>query len=181
VGLLISGEGNDTYLAGKYAQAASAHFGVGALLDRGGNETYKVFQELGIGHGHDYGIGFFVDDSGNDRYEAPELSLGCSSAQGRGFFWDKSGDDTYVAPKQYSLGRAIYRIPDEKTFRRRDKTIGLFLDTGGKNKFETEINGPRKVSTSGQWANFKEGPEIISKNLMGAGLVTQALQTQDPD
>ena len=179
--MLISGEGNDQYVAGKYAQGTSAHFGVGILLDRGGNDKYKVAQELGIGHGHDYGIGFVIEDAGDDVYETPLLSLGCATAQGRGFFWDRSGDDHYTTPSTNSLGCADYRIIDEKTFRRRDKTIGLFLDTGGKNKFVTEIDGPNKVTTSGKWHGVYVGGEIVTKNLIGAGLVTNAPKTQDPE
>jgi hypothetical protein len=184
VGWLSVGGGNDQYDAGKYAMGAATHFGVGILHDTGGNDHYKVEQELGLGEGHDFGVGFFLDDSGNDSYEASSLSMGCASAQGMGFFWDRSGDDTYSSIEKEILGCAAIRI-DTPSLRIGSRTLGVFLDTGGKNNFKTTIKGLMGTRTSTNWRTpgdpnqAKLTPKYTAR-LIGVGRVTDAPETEDP-
>ncbi len=168
VGILSVGEGNDRYSAVKYSQGAGVHYAVGVLNDTGGNDTYKVVQELGIGEGHDFGVGFLFDEKGDDNYQAPALALGCASANGLGFFWDKSGNDSYVAPEKLSLGCAAFRVKPP-SFREYSRTIGIFLDTGGKNKLQTPLKGP---GPDKRWSNPSEGSEDLADKLFGLGLMS---------
>jgi hypothetical protein len=182
VGLLSGGPGNDKYDAAKYAQGASAHFGVGILHDSGGNDTYSVAQELGIGHGHDYGVGFLVEDAGDDHYQAPNFSLGCASAQGMGFFWDRNGHDSYSSREKENLGCASLRM-EMPSFRPLAKTLGLFLDTAGRNKFATPLMTGQK--TSAHWQNKplhvpETFPNGLRANLIGIGHITDSPETPDP-
>lgn len=181
VGFLSTGEGKDTFSAGKYAQGAATHFGVGILYDRGGNDTYRVEQELGIGHGHDFGVGFLLDDAGNDRYDAPNFSLGCASAQGLGFFWDRAGDDAYKTRAPETLGCADLRI-DLPSLRLTSRTLGVFLDTGGKNTFET----PKwDFKNEREWVSKKmDLPEWVPararRTLIGVGRQVNEPTTEEP-
>jgi hypothetical protein len=180
VGILSVGDGNDTYEAGKYAQGAGVHFGVGILHDTGGADSYKISQELGLGEGHDFGVGFFLDESGNDTYSGANLSFGCGSANGIGIFWDREGDDEYTSKDKTVFGCASYRVENKPTIRGHSKTIGLFFDTGGKNKFNTTIDKPKGVVKSAQWRHFEEGPEQTEK-AFGLGLVIDSPSTADPE
>lgn len=180
VGLLSVGQGNDQFRATKYAGGAGVHFGVGVLHDVGGNDQYQVAQELGLGEGHDFGIGVLVDEAGNDQYVCDNLALGSASAQGIGLFWDRSGDDLYQSTGKLVLGGVASRT-SSPSFRDRAKTIGLFLDSGGKNRFETPLQEPNRVQKSGSWRNVAEQSSKVTRFFHGAGLVTQSPETEEPD
>lgn len=177
VGLLSVGAGSDSYKAGKYALGSSAHFGIGILHEGGGSDSYQVEQELGLGHGHDFGIGYFVDEAGDDRYEAPNLSLGCASAQGMGFFWDRGGSDSYTSSAKAILGCASPRV-EPPSMRFAARTMGIFVDSGaGSNTFKTPILEGR-FSSSKKWRTPVEGaPDAIAPDLkarlLGIGLITR--------
>ncbi len=186
VGWLSSGTGRDKYFAVKYAQGAATHFGVGILQDTGGNDDYTVVQELGMGHGHDFGVGILLDESGDDHYHAPGFSLGCASAQGIGIFWDRAGDDTYESKEKQTLGCANMRI-DLPSLRVTSRTIGVFLDSGGKNEFKAGAAGVTGTKTSGAWRHspeFAKGqtelPARMQDRLLGVGRVVNEPKTDDP-
>lgn len=183
VGMLVTGEGNDTFKAGKYAQGASTHFAVGVLHDAGGNDSYVIEQELGVGHGHDMGVGFLVDEKGDDTYRAANFSLGCASAQGIGVLWDRSGNDTYESTANETLGCASLRI-EMPTTRVMARTTGVFLDTGGKNEFRAPgVKLEGKIS-SRKWHRPAFSPDTLEKRMqekmVGVGLVTDAPSTEEP-
>jgi hypothetical protein len=68
-GVLIDGDGNDSYRGYDFAQGA-AEFGFGLLLDRGdGADSYETLQHS-QGYGGPRGIGWLVDEAGNDQYLA---------------------------------------------------------------------------------------------------------------
>lgn len=186
VGWLSLADGADRVSAGKYAQGAGVHFGVGVLQDTGGNDTYAVAQELGIGHGHDFGVGFFLEGGGDDTYTAPAFSLGCASAQGLGFFWDRAGNDTYVAKAQQTLGCAEMRI-EGLSLRVASMTLGVFLDTDGRNQFTTDK--PDRLD-GGAWRSKllvlpkdyrpAEREQFMRDHLIGVGRVAKAPGTPEP-
>lgn len=177
VGLLSAGSGADIYKAGKYALGSSAHFGIGVLHEGGGSDRYRVEQELGLGHGHDFGIGYFVDEAGDDQYEAPNLALGCASAQGMGFFWDRGGSDSYSSSAKAILGCASPRV-EPPSMRFAARTLGVFVDSGdGKNSLKTPIV-EGAYSSSKKWRTPVEGsPESIEADLkarlLGVGLLVK--------
>lgn len=183
VGWLSAGEGNDKYKAGKYAEGASTHYAVGILQDIGGNDSYEVEQELGIGHGHDFSVGFLVDEKGDDTYRAPNFSLGCASAQGIGVLWDRSGNDTYESSAAEVLGCASLRI-DIPTTRVMATTIGVFLDSGGTNQFRAPGAKLEGKLTSRKWQRpailVPKFEKRMQEKLVGVGLVTDKPDTEDP-
>jgi hypothetical protein len=113
IGMLIDGEGNDTYVADYFAQGSSYYYGLGILDDRGGDDQYiagRYSQGAGIhssvgvfmdrqgsdhyyasfgvaqGMGHDYGVGFFEDGGGTDWYRGGSLVQGAATNGGLGIF-----------------------------------------------------------------------------------------------
>ncbi len=143
--MLLTSKGNDTYLSDKYSQGSATHYGIGILFDKGGDDKYQVRQELGLGVGHDFSYGVFIDLKGNDIYEAANLSLGCGSANGMGFFWDNEGNDTYNLSAKQFMGCVVDRV-GRHSIRNRNHTLGVFVDAGGKDI----INSPPQSPLRGQ-------------------------------
>lgn len=67
LGALIDEGGDDIYQARSAAQGA-AFFGAGLLLDAAGDDIYELWEGDGQGYGGPGGIGVLADRSGNDRY-----------------------------------------------------------------------------------------------------------------
>ncbi len=113
-GLLIDRHGNDNYLAGdKYSDVLryDNHYlslsqgfgygmrpfmsgGIGALIDLGGNDTYKA-DIFGQGASYWRSIGFIYDKSGNDQYLAHQYAQGAATHMTLAALVDVSGDDFY--------------------------------------------------------------------------------------
>jgi len=80
------------------------------------------------GCGHDLAFGLLLDCSGNDQYNAFDLSQAAGSANGIGMLIDLAGDDGHIARvKKNTHG---YGNP-----RRDYGSIGLFLDLAGKDDY----------------------------------------------
>lgn len=93
VGVLVDGEGDDTYAASVYGQG-SGTFGVGALLDRSGTDEYRLGL-MGQGAGY-FGSGLLLDEAGSDRYGVYTLGQGAGKPAGHGVLLDMGGDDVYI-------------------------------------------------------------------------------------
>ncbi len=169
LGMLLTGPGADAHTGQWYVQAAAAHFAVGILDDEGGDDTYTAYMNMAQGAGHDFSVGFLTDRAGNDRHTAPNLSLGGGNANGLGFLWDRSGDDAYTVGPSITLGRAS---APGGGIRERNLTLGLFLDTGGK---DTYPNGAPSAKNDTLWSMPATGTTS-----RGAGLDVEAPQTGEP-
>jgi hypothetical protein len=90
------------------------------------------------GAGHDFTLGMLIEESGNDIYNAPNLSLGGGNANGFGIFWDKSGDDVYYVTAATTLGRS--NVASRGSLRDHIICLGLFLDTGGNDTYPEEYD-----------------------------------------
>ena len=146
VGILADSSGTDEYNGVWYVQGSGAHFGVGILHDASGDDHYRASINMAQGAGHDFTVGFLLDESGDDVYDAPNLSLGGGNANGVGIFWDRNGNDTYNVSAAMTLGRANIDAPRGGL---RDKMLclGLFVDTGGKDRYSKPFAGNGKIWT----------------------------------
>lgn len=141
VGVLFDAGGDDRYQCEAGCQG-SALFGIGLLLDKAGNDRYRTYtQGQGFGYstgvGHDYSTSWFIDDSGNDIYNAAGLTLGAGNENGYGFLIDNGGDDHYTARGNNSLGIAQGPPADDNPRNKQKvRTLGLFIDTGGKDTYK---------------------------------------------
>ncbi|HET7318013.1 MAG TPA: PDZ domain-containing protein, partial [Nitrospirota bacterium] len=93
LGILDDRAGDDQYFAGRYAQGAGIHSSVGVLIDREGDDFYYSSYGVGQGMGHDYGVGFFEDDGGENRYQAGTLVQGAATNGSIGILIDPNGPD----------------------------------------------------------------------------------------
>jgi hypothetical protein len=155
VGLLIDKAGNDKYAGAWYVQAAAAHFAVGVLHDCAGDDSYAATMNMAQGAGHDFSIGFLLDDAGNDAHAAPNLSLGGGNANGIGIFIDRGGNDTY-ASRGTTLGKANAAAG---VIRSIALCLGVFLDLGGDDTYPDEADWAKNGTEAVNWRGKKDKPE----------------------
>lgn len=120
VGIFYKDGGDDSYQSDTLTQGTGM-FGVGILHDTRGNDLYSC-KLLGQGAGRTQGLGWLIDNAGQDNYRAGGLMLhtpmfknvhysmsqgyggGTSELQGGiGLLTDGSGDDAYIA-ETYAQG-----------------------------------------------------------------------------
>ena len=153
-GLFLDLDGNDEYVAARYGQGSSAHYGVGFFNDRQGMDHYGStgpFYNGGVAWDHsvsamvdsgldgdrysfpastgmgmaDYsGWGLFIDEGGDDRYEA-KGGFGRTSEHGVAAFFDLKGHDTYELAAS-AVATEEQRPSDAKAILYPDG--GLFID-----------------------------------------------------
>ncbi len=115
VGLLIDQDGADVYRGERYVEGVGGPRGIGAIVDRRGNDLYvadgpdvpsaygtpavyaAMSQAFGFGvRGYAAGgLGAIEDLGGNDRYDAGEFAQAGGYYFGLGLLHDVSGDDLY--------------------------------------------------------------------------------------
>jgi hypothetical protein len=165
IGILSDKSGDDEYLGQWYVQGSGAHFAVGILNDGGGNDVYTAPMQMAQGAGHDFSVGFLYEESGNDIYNAKRLCNGGGNANGTGIFWDVNGDDTYNCD-----GGACLGMPSAaKTGGLRDVmyTIGLFIDTGGKDSYSALFPF---AGDNRSWRWSADSPDTATPFNIGCGL-----------
>lgn len=137
IGVLQDESGNDVYTASLLSQGAAATRGMGALLDRTGDDRYlarptfkddlrysdhyiQMVQGFATGFSPDFGggIGLLRDGAGNDVYLADIFGQGSAYWYSLGMLIDEGGDDRYEA-HQYAQGAGVHIA------------VGAALDFGG--------------------------------------------------
>ena len=94
--------GDDRYNAGTLSEGAAA-FGIGILLDSGGDDQYTATTGA-QGYARTGGFGWLIDQAGNDTYRTDSgqgFGAGAMAADGvlaggAGLLTDLSGDDVYI-------------------------------------------------------------------------------------
>jgi hypothetical protein len=135
-GMLLDGDGGDTYDSFYYSQGGAAHYAVGILMDDGGGNdalnTTLVPRAMQFGAGHDFSLGMFINESGDDEYHFSALAAGSSNCQGVGIMVDNDGSDLYVGgTTTRSIALGNYSDECGSDTRRQAPSVGLFLDSGG--------------------------------------------------
>ena len=125
-GILTDIKGEDVYTAWDFAQGFGSVKGYGLLFDSTGEDIYYAGGRY-IHHPllpYDYrsfaqgfsigwrdiasgGIGFLLDEEGNDKYTAEVYAQGSSYWFSAGFLVDKKGNDVYTA-SEYAQGAGIH-------------------------------------------------------------------------
>lgn len=119
-GVLIDSEGNDGYRGYHYAQSSAMHVTSAYLMDLAGDDVYAM--HFGAAHalGHDFGLAFLLDRAGNDNYFGRDSAPGVGNANGLGIFLEVAGEDRYMGPAGRGNGA------------RGTGSFGFFVDgTGG--------------------------------------------------
>jgi plastocyanin len=111
----------DDLLVRRVVTGGAGAWGVGVLIDGGGDDTY-MGKSVSLGAGHFGGTGVLLDEGGNDHYTAIRLSEGFGTLGGTGVLHDAGGNDAYT-----------YYLPRPKYPGAADHSLGSggALDTGG--------------------------------------------------
>ena len=153
-GIVLDLGGADTYHGEVLTQGVGGPRGVGAIIDRAGDDSYKangpsfpsvygtdgVHKSFSQGFGYGVrgyaagGLGALWDLDGADRYEAGEFSQGCAYFFALGLLHDRAGDDTYVG-NRYSQAAAAHQA------------IGVCIDDAGDDSWRAMT----AASQSGAW------------------------------
>ena len=143
-GVLLEGEGNDTYyVGGKYGdnERYSAHFvscgqgfaigdrpfaagGVAILCDLAGNDSYYA-DIFGQGVSYWYSLGMLLDLGGNDTYRVYHYGQGAGIHLSPAILADWSGDDSYTA---HGLGQGSGH----------DYGVGILIDKAGNDHYTAD-------------------------------------------
>jgi hypothetical protein len=126
IGVLEDMSGNDVYSASLLSQGAASTRGLGAILDRSGDDRYlarptfkddlryadhyiQMVQGFATGFSPDFGggIGILRDGAGNDVYLADIFGQGSAYWFALGLLIDEGGDDKYEA-HQYAQGAGVH-------------------------------------------------------------------------
>lgn len=167
-GILVDGGGNDTFKAAWYGMAASAHRAAGILISRGdGNDVYQASHYTSIGAAHDYSIAFFIDEGGNDTYEIRDLGIGAANENSTAIFVDVAGDDVYTVQNRQTLAFGGAKVSHWGTSREDAPNLGIFLDLGGNNTYNSRREGPANKST---WTWPRQFPDLDLRSEAGAGV-----------
>lgn len=164
VGALYSGPGSDTFEAVRAAQGSGLLGGVGVLHDEAGDDAYTSQAPSGGVWNADLAIcddevrytqgssfdrrsgpllpswGILADRSGNDEYEAGNLSQGFGQGPGTGLLLDADGDDAYSAQDRAqgaSQGRSAELNPQAPG----GGGAGVLVDRTGDDSYQLEERG----------------------------------------
>jgi hypothetical protein len=107
-GIVYAGGEHATAYRGNMWGLGAGLFGLGVLVDEGGDDDYRM-RSVGMGAAF-FGAGLLLDAGGNDHYRLDEGDgEGFGGPGGVGVLADRSGNDTYyVEPDAAKAGRADY-------------------------------------------------------------------------
>ena len=110
--LYAAGDHGNSWNGGHWGLGAGL-FGLGALIDEGGDDLYSL-RSVGMGAGF-FGAGLLLDAAGDDQYRLAEGDgQGFGGPGGIGILGDRSGDDLYFSePFAAKAGRADYHSAHE--------------------------------------------------------------------
>lgn len=148
LGLLVDDAGDDRFAAAWYAMGAGAHSAAGILLKRGvGHDHYQISHTLSLGAAHDFSLGVFLDEGGNDHYAALDLAIGVAHDNSSALFVDVAGDDSYMLGSGAcrAFGSAV--VSEWGTLRESLSNTGIFLDLGGQDSYPEPCKRAKNNST----------------------------------
>jgi len=151
MGFLWDGGGDDIYRTANWSQVCGAHFCIATLIDQGGNDQHIITGEYsdGIGFGHDFTVGLFLDKEGNDVYRCPGDGLGFAINTSQIFVVDEGGDDTYITTgKKHNFGLNDFTANNPPAIGAFQTLFGdqicIFEDINGKDRYLMEEFGTGK-------------------------------------
>lgn len=151
VGLLADGAGADTYDGLYYADGGAAHYAIGVVLDAGpGDDAVGMTftpRYVQVGAGHDFSLGLFWNEAGDDQYRVGGLSLGAGNCNGIGLFVDEDGADAYAIGPSSTGYASLGECAGDAT-RPLAPTVGLFVDAGGADDYGVVADPPDATTPS---------------------------------
>src|SRR5665811_324077 len=135
---------------------AAAHRGAGVLLKRGsGNDHYRASHSTSLGAAHDFSVGIFLDEGGDDRYELGDLGLGAAHDNSTALFVDAKGDDHYEVNATACRALGSAQISEWGSLRESLLNLGLFMDLGGTDSYPAHC---KQARNNADWAATRLWP-----------------------
>ena len=161
-GLLYDGGGDDIYRTFWWGPAASAHMGVGTLIEEDGNDDLHVAWASG-GFGYDCSVGWHIDNGGDDTFGG-QFHYGKAYTYGLTFMINDGGDDIY------NDGGVLNDPPFGivHTGQHGRRLVGAFMDLGGGN--DTYHSAYEGVGTDAEWYHEPVGNDINPDYHKGIGI-----------
>jgi hypothetical protein len=166
VGALVDHAGSDDYEGAWYAQASGAHRAIGILIDRGnGNDRHHATHYSSVGTAHDASLALLVNDGGNDTYHVRNLGLGGTNDGGFSILQDAGGNDHYTIHDRAGHGLGSARITHYGTTREESLGTGIFFDLGGEDRYDLRRPG---AGNNTMWLGPAEHPDLLLPSERGA-------------
>lgn len=133
----MQGREADVYIGNRYTLGASAHNGIAAFSDEGGDDRYDTRTMVAQAIANDYSMAWFFDGEGNDRYASKEICGGSSLNNSLALFEDVTGKDVWVGTHAMGEGQSndyhggtslslIALAPTATAIERRDQHTVIF-------------------------------------------------------
>jgi hypothetical protein len=173
-GLMFDGGGDDENHGFRYSQGFGVHQAAGMRWDAGGNDSYFTQCAANCGAAWDEGVGWLLDESGDDRYEVGGLALGGTANTAVAILMDGGGDDHYGggggADSQGGCGGSDYHnLP----------AIGALIDLGnGKDTYTRAGRGDGMILTGDWHGIFVDVKEKSAAALLSGKELAKLLSVQ---
>lgn len=124
-GLMYDGGGDDETLGSRYAQGFGVHQGLGVRWDAAGDDRYTCRSVAHAGMAWDEGVGYLLEDGGDDVYRTGDLSCGGAAQTGIAICIDRGGADEYHTGRESQGGTGASEYHNQPS-------VGVLIDLGGK-------------------------------------------------
>ncbi len=137
-GLLVDSGGDDENFGTRYSQGFGVHQGIALRRDRGGDDSYVCRSVAHCGMAWDEGVGYFIEEGGDDTYSVGDLGLGGAAQTGVAIFLDLGGKDSYRSGREGQGGTGAAEYHNKPS-------LGLFVDLGGKSdSYSSTVDGDKR-------------------------------------
>ncbi|MCA9003090.1 MAG: hypothetical protein KDB61_14290, partial [Planctomycetes bacterium] len=161
-GLMYDGGGDDQAFGSRYAQGFGVHQAIGVKWDAGGNDLYQCRSVAHAGMAWDEGVGYLLDDGGDDVYSVGDLGCGGAAQTGIAVCIDGGGSDTYKTGKESQGGTGSSEYHDKPS-------IGVLIDLGGgTDTYSAEERGDNTVRAATGVEVFVDATEKTFAKLLAS-------------
>ncbi|MFT7485785.1 MAG: hypothetical protein ACI9F9_001635 [Candidatus Paceibacteria bacterium] len=157
--LMYDDGGDDENFGTRYSQGFGVHQGAAVRWDRAGNDTYTGRSVAHTGMAWDEGVGYFLEDGGDDVYSCGDLALGGAAQTGVAIAIDGGGKDIYKTGRQSQGGTGSSEYHNKPS-------IGVLIDLGGdKDSYTMEgrDNGVLKLTPDGFSLFLDSGKQTLKE------------------
>ncbi len=162
-GLMFDGGGDDENHGYRYSQGFGVHQAVGMRWDAGGNDRYSTKCAANCGSAWDEGVGWLLDESGDDQYDVGGLALGGTANTAVAVLLDGGGDDRYGG----GGGTDTQGGSSDSSYHKM-QAIGALIDLGGGKDTYTRKERGDGLLLTGDWF----GLFVDAKEKSAAALLT---------
>jgi hypothetical protein len=177
-GLMYDGGGDDVNHGWRYSQGFGVHQAAGMRWDAGGNDLYVTKCAANCGSAWDEGVGFLVDDGGDDQYDVGGLALGGAAETAFAVLLDGGGNDRYGGgggnDSQGGSGAGDYHEKEGVP-----QSFGVLVDLGGgKDSFTRKGRDEETIATGDKYGLFVHAKSKSVEALLDPATLKKALDAK---